>query len=171
MTKSTLLTPPGSPPQPTSQQDPSNCGQDNENQSVSPQRIRKRDRFIKMFRSSSSKPKATSSQSASSKSTAKDDSTACALHLSPVGSPESVEIEHVVSSTAVESTPFETRPLSPLTRPRLDVFPQNVRAPTVCITLPTFGARIETTPQLALCIDLLSKASDNVDRQDGPFKD
>jgi hypothetical protein len=34
------------------------------------------------------------------------------------------------------------------------------------ITLPKFGARIETTPQLASCIDLLSKASDTVDQQD-----
>jgi hypothetical protein len=32
------------------------------------------------------------------------------------------------------------------------------------ITLPKFGARIETTPQLALCIDLLSMAGDTVDQ-------
>ncbi|KAG0288952.1 hypothetical protein BGZ96_007353, partial [Linnemannia gamsii] len=175
MTKTTLSTPPGPPLQPASQQSQTNSGQDDDSQSDSSQRIRKRYRFTKMSRSSSSKPKATNPQSTSSKATVKDDLTASAEESahrpSTDGSLESVEIEHVVSSTAVMGTSSDARLPPPLIRPHLDVFPQNVRAPTVSITLPDFGARIETTPQLALCIGLLSKAGDIVDQQHDPFQD
>ncbi|KAG0271789.1 hypothetical protein BGZ96_005627, partial [Linnemannia gamsii] len=166
MTKITLTNPPDPPPQPASQP-----GQPNGNQSISSQRIRKWDSFTKMFRSSSSKPKATNSQSTSSESTVKDDSTARGHRISNAGSPESVDIDHVVSSTAVKSAPSDARPTSLLTKPRLDVFQQNVRAPTVYTTPPKFGTRIETTPQLALCIGLLSKADEIVDEQDDHFQD
>ncbi|KAG0288833.1 hypothetical protein BGZ96_007432, partial [Linnemannia gamsii] len=168
MTKATHSTPPGPPPQPASQQGQPNSGQDADDQSVSSQRMRKRDKFVNVFRS---KPKATSPQSTSSKSTVKDESTTSAHRLSTVVGPGSVDIDHVVSSTAVKNTPSYVRSPSPLTRPRLDVFPQNVRAPTVHITLPKFGTRIESTPQLALCIGLLSKAGDTVDQQDDPLQD
>ncbi|KAG0284372.1 hypothetical protein BGZ96_011264 [Linnemannia gamsii] len=175
MTKTTLSTPPSPPPQLASQQGEPNSGQDVNNQSVSVQPIRKRDRFSNMFQSSSSKLKATNFQSTSSKSTANGDSTVSAdesaHRLSTVGGLDSVDIDHVVHSTAVKSIPSDTHAPSQLTRPRLDMFPQNVSAPAVCITLPKFGARIESTPQLALCIGLLSKADDTVNQQDSPYQE
>ncbi|KAG0284182.1 hypothetical protein BGZ96_011461, partial [Linnemannia gamsii] len=175
MTKTTPSTPPGLPPRPTSQQGQTNSGQDGDNQSVSSQRIRKRDRLFNMFHSSSSKPKATNSQRTSSKSTVSDDpivSTEESAHQLPtVGSPQIVDIDNVVSTTAVKCTPSDAHPPSTPIRPRLDVFSQNVRAPAVRITLPKFGARIDTTPQLALCIGLLSKVGDTVDQQDDPLQD
>ncbi|KAG0282449.1 hypothetical protein BGZ96_000467, partial [Linnemannia gamsii] len=173
MIKTTQLAPPpGLPPQSASQQGRPNRAQDDDNQSVPPQRIRKKNRFLNMLCwSPSSKSKAANPQSAKSKSAVKGDSTASGHRLLTGGSPKSVDIDHVVSITAVKTTPSDARPPSLLTRPRLDVFPQNVRVPTVRITLPKFGARIETTPQLALCIGLLSKVNDTVDQQDGPFRD
>ncbi|KAG0284717.1 hypothetical protein BGZ96_010942, partial [Linnemannia gamsii] len=162
MTKTTLSTPTSPPTRPASQQDQPNSGQDDDNQSVSSQRIRKRDKFLNMFRSTSSNPKATNSHCTSFKSTVNDDSTVSTEgfthRLSTVGIPQTVNIDHVVSSTTVRSTPSDVQLSSSLTRPHLDVFAQNVRAPAVRITLPKFWARIETTPQLALCIGLLSKA-------------
>ncbi|KAG0284256.1 hypothetical protein BGZ96_011355, partial [Linnemannia gamsii] len=86
MTKTAHSTPPGQPPQLASQQGQLSSGQDGDNQSVSSQRIRKRVRYNNMLRSSSSKPKATNSQSKSSKSTANDDSTTSAHCSSTVGS-------------------------------------------------------------------------------------
>jgi WD40 repeat protein len=82
-----------------------------------------------------------------------------------------VDIEHVVSTTDVKSTSSDVHsPYSP-TIPRLDMFPHNIKAPSALITLPKFGARIETTPQLALCIGLLSMACDTVDQQNGQQHD
>ncbi|KAG0274245.1 hypothetical protein BGZ96_004422, partial [Linnemannia gamsii] len=171
MTKASHSTPPGPPPHPASQQGQLNSGQDDDNQSISSQRIRKRVRFVNMFRSSSSKPKATNSQKTSSKRTIKNDSTASAHRLSTVGGPRSVDDDGVVSSTAVKSPPSDARSTSLLAKPRLDVFPLNLRAPTVRVTLPKFGSRIETTPQLALCIGLLSKAGDTVNQQQDSVQD
>ncbi|KAG0305496.1 hypothetical protein BGZ97_001093, partial [Linnemannia gamsii] len=174
MTKATLSSPSG-PPHPTSRQGQPNTGQNGDNQPVSSQQIRKGSKFFDFFRSSKPKPKATNSQSVSSKTIVKHVSTASAKvsthRLSTVSSPKGVDIDHVVSTTAVKSAPSDAHPPSPPTRPRLDVFPQNVGASSVRITLPKFGARIETTPQLALCIGLLSKVDDIVDQQDNPFQD
>ncbi|KAG0302775.1 hypothetical protein BGZ97_002183, partial [Linnemannia gamsii] len=158
MTKRKLSSPSGPCPQPVSHQGHPNAGRDgdDDDQSVSSQSIRKGDRSVNMFRPSSQKPKATNSTSTSPRSTITGTSASTKVathHLSGVGTPGSVDIGHVVSTTAEKTTPS-----APLATPRLDVFPRNVRAPSVCITLPKFGARIETTPQLALCIGLLSKA-------------
>ncbi|KAG0200185.1 hypothetical protein BGX33_011159, partial [Mortierella sp. NVP41] len=67
----------------------------------------------------------------------------------------SAEVEQAVSDTAVKSLDMKPLPPIPPTKLRLDVFPQNVNKPTVRIHLPEFRARIDTTPQLALCIGLL----------------
>ncbi|KAG0283681.1 hypothetical protein BGZ96_011943, partial [Linnemannia gamsii] len=142
MIKATHSNPPGPPPQPASQQSQPNSSQDDDNQSFSSQQIRKRDWALNVFRSLRSKPKSTNPQSTGSKSTVKNESTASAHRLSTIGGPGSIDIDHVVSNTAVKNTPSDVRSPSPLTRPRLDVFPQNVRAPAVHITLPKFGARI-----------------------------
>ncbi|KAG0282669.1 hypothetical protein BGZ97_008887, partial [Linnemannia gamsii] len=174
MTKAMLSSTSG-PPHPTSHQGQPNAGQGGDNQSVSSERIHKGNKFISMFRSFRQKTKATSSQSTRSKSTVKDDSTASAkqsAHLfSTAGNPESIGIDHVVSTIAVKSAPSDVHLPSPPTRPLLNVFPQNVTAPSMHITLPKLGARIETTPQLALCISLLSKTGDTVSQKDDPSQD
>ncbi|KAG0271070.1 hypothetical protein BGZ96_005984, partial [Linnemannia gamsii] len=175
MNKTTLSTPPGPPHQLASQQGQPNSGQDDDNQSISSQRIRKRDMFANMLHSSSSKPQATNSHSTSSKPTINDDSTVSTVEsahrLSTFNNPESVDIDHVVSTTAVKCTPSDAHLPSPLTKPRMNVFAQNVRAPTVRITLPKFGVRIESTPQLALCLGLLSNIGDTIDQNDDPLQD
>ncbi|KAG0273325.1 hypothetical protein BGZ96_004900, partial [Linnemannia gamsii] len=102
MTKATNSTPPDPSPQPASQQGQPNSSQDADNQSVSSQRMRKRDKFVNMFRS---KPKATNPQSNDSKSSVQDESPASTHCLSTVGGPGSVDIDHVVSITAVKNTP------------------------------------------------------------------
>ncbi|KAG0310063.1 hypothetical protein BGZ97_012818, partial [Linnemannia gamsii] len=175
MTKTIISLPSGPPPRPAAHQGQLNAGQNDDNQSVSSKKFLKKNKFFNFFRPSNSKPKTTNSQSASSKPIVKNDSTASttesAHRPSTVSSPKSVDIDHVVSSTTVKSTLSNVCSPSPPTIPRLDVFPQNIKAPTVRITLPKFGSRIETTPQLALCISLLSKAGDAVDQQNDAFQD
>ncbi|KAF9103974.1 hypothetical protein BGX30_009111, partial [Mortierella sp. GBA39] len=51
------------------------------------------------------------------------------------------------------------------TKPRLDVFSQNVDKPAFRIALPESGALIDNTPQLALCIGLLPNDSDTVNQE------
>ncbi|KAG0279517.1 hypothetical protein BGZ97_009565, partial [Linnemannia gamsii] len=174
MNKAPLSSPSG-PPHSTSHQGQPNARQHDDNQLVFPQRIRKIDRFMNMFRSSSQKRKAKNSQITNSKSTVKDDLTARAKESthrpSTVISPGSVGINLVVPTTDVKSTPSDVHSPFPPARSRLDVFTQNVRAPTMRITLPKSGARIETSAQLALCMGLLSKAGGSVDQRDDPFQD
>ncbi|KAG9061246.1 hypothetical protein KI688_007584 [Linnemannia hyalina] len=123
-----------------------------------------------------------------------------AHHLSTVSTPESIGIEQAVVETAVMSSPSDVRhsfgstsgidsidhaesatvvkgpsfnvlPSKSLTKPSLDVFSQNVNAPAVRIPFPTFGARIDTTPQLAMCIGLLSEVHNTIDQQQDPSQD
>ncbi|KAF9119410.1 hypothetical protein BGW39_000326, partial [Mortierella sp. 14UC] len=150
------------------------------------QHIRKRDKFLNLFRSSSPKPKV-KAQSAKPKdvkraSTAGSDTTRL-HHLSTVSTmasiigtatesaQSSVEIEHVVTSTAVKSPASIVQPITLPTKPHLDVFLKNVNPSTVPVALPEIRTRINTTPQLALCIGLLLKDGDTVDQQEGQLQD
>ncbi|KAG9070423.1 hypothetical protein KI688_007959 [Linnemannia hyalina] len=174
MSMNSRSTPSGQPSQPLSPVRP-NAGHDDDNNSVSSQRIRKRDKIFNLFRSSSQEHKAKNTGSTSPKSSIKGASAASTElsvhHFSTVSTPESVDIEQAVSTTAVKSTPSIVHPSTLLTKPRLDVFSQNVNAPAVRIPLPAFGARIDTTPQLALCIGLLSKVHDAVGQRKDPSQD
>ncbi|KAG9070430.1 hypothetical protein KI688_007966 [Linnemannia hyalina] len=174
MSRNSHSIPSGPPSQLTSPSYP-HTGHNDDNNSISSQRIRKRDKFFAFFRSSSHERKAKNTDSTSPKSSIKGASVAStevsAHRLSIVSTPESVDIEQAVSTTAVKSTPSIVHPSTLLTKPRLDVFSQNVNAPAVRIPLPAFGARIDTTPQLALCIGLLSKVHDAVDQQQDPSQD
>ncbi|KAF9907950.1 hypothetical protein EC991_010390, partial [Linnemannia zychae] len=86
----------------------------------------------------------------------------------------SVEIEHAVISTAVKDPATNTKSSTPYTKPRLDVFNQNINPPSARVSVPEIRTRIDTTPQLALCIGLLNKYShtvDTVDLQKNPPQD
>ncbi|KAF9537685.1 hypothetical protein EC957_007805, partial [Mortierella hygrophila] len=173
MSRNSHSTPSGPPSQPVSPSYP-NTGHDGDNSSIPSQPIRKRDKFFAYFKSSSHERKAKNTSTISPKSSIKGASTASteasAHRLSIVSTPESFDIEQAVA-TAVKSTPSIVHPSTLLTKPRLDVFSQNVNAPAMRIPLPEFGARIDTTPQLALCIGLLDKAHDVVDHQEDPSQD
>ncbi|KAG0297331.1 hypothetical protein BGZ96_006895 [Linnemannia gamsii] len=99
--------------------------------------------------------------SSSSMSTV-NDLTGSAYHLSIVSSSENVD---------AKSPPSNEQAPALLAKTRLDVFLHNVNAPAVSISVPKFGVRIETTPQLALCIGLISKEGANVDRLEDPVLD
>ncbi|KAG9070428.1 hypothetical protein KI688_007964 [Linnemannia hyalina] len=174
MSRNSYSTPSGPPSQPVSPSYPSTRHND-DNSSISSQRIRKRDKFFAYFKSSNHERKAKNTDSISPKSSIKGASVAStevsAHRLSIVSTPESVDIEQAVATTIVNSTVSTVHPSTLLTKLRLDVFSQNVNAPAVRIPLPAFGARIDTTPQLALCIGLLSKVHDAVDQQQDPSQD
>ncbi|KAF9109094.1 hypothetical protein BGX30_008528, partial [Mortierella sp. GBA39] len=155
-----------------------------DNKSVSSQHVRKRDKLFGLFRLSTPKPKYKQSQSPKTSlnrfSTA---STEASLHrLSTVSTQysslieyevdfsSSVDIEHTVSITEVKSPASCAQPLDLPAIPRLDVFPENINAPVVLITLPDFGSRIDTTPQLALCLGLLHNDVDTIDQQEDPLQ-
>ncbi|KAF9536703.1 hypothetical protein EC957_009931, partial [Mortierella hygrophila] len=144
MSKNSHSAPSGPPSQPTSPNHPS-TGHYDDNNSVSPQRIRKQDKIFAFFRSSRQEHKAKNTGTTSPNSTELP-----AYRLSTVSTPESINIDYAVTITAVKSTPSVVHPSTLLTKPRLDVFSQNVNVPAVRIPLPEFGARIDTTPQLAL---------------------
>ncbi|KAF9121139.1 hypothetical protein BGX30_002763, partial [Mortierella sp. GBA39] len=151
-----------------------------DNKRVSSQRVRKRDKLFGLFRSSTPKPKDKQSQSSkTSLNRLSTTSTEASLHrLSTVSTQysgvneyeveisSSVDIEHTVSITEVKSPASCAQPSAQPAIPRLDIFPQNINPPVVLITLPKFGSRINTTPQLALCIGLLPKVSDTTNQQE-----
>ncbi|KAF9145812.1 hypothetical protein BGX30_006584 [Mortierella sp. GBA39] len=127
-----------------------------DNKSVSSQSARKLDKIFNLFRSSNSESKVKQSQS-----------TKATLHqLSTVSAEYMVDINHAVSTAEVKSPASNDQSSALSAIPRLDVFPQNISPPVVFITLPNFGDRIDTTPQLALCIGLLLKIGDPINQQE-----
>ncbi|KAF9278919.1 hypothetical protein BGZ88_000279, partial [Linnemannia elongata] len=127
-----------------------------DNKSLSTQHVRKRDKIFTFFRSSSSKAKVKQSQS-----------TKATLHrLSTVSTQYSGDIEHEVLTTEVKSPASIFQPSALTADSRITVFSENVRPPVILIALPEFGARIDSTPQLALCIGLLPKGSDPINQEE-----
>ncbi|KAG0064043.1 hypothetical protein BGZ89_009415, partial [Linnemannia elongata] len=167
---------------------------DADNKSASFQPVRKRDKIFNLFRPSSSERKIKQAQSTSSKAAANQLSTASTKtalnHLTTdstqysgdkehevsgitntdnavsrsVDIEDAVGIEHAVSTTKVKSRVADVQPPALPSKPTVAVFSQNVDAPVVFITLPEFGSRIDTTPQLALCIGLLANGSDLINQ-------
>ncbi|KAF9536234.1 hypothetical protein EC957_011898, partial [Mortierella hygrophila] len=155
-----------------------------DNKSVSSQRVCKRDKLFGFFRSSTPNPKDKQLQSPkTSVNRLSTTSTEASLHrLSTVSTQYSGDIEyevdisgtanseHVVSTTAAKSLASKAEPSALSAIPRLDVFPQNINPPVVFIALPDFGSRIDTTPQLALCLGLLPNSVDTIDQQKDPLQ-
>ncbi|KAG9070354.1 hypothetical protein KI688_009691 [Linnemannia hyalina] len=77
-----------------------------------------------------------------------------------------IDIDLAVSISEVKSPASCAQPSVLTAIPRLDVFSQNIKPPAILITLPEFGSRIDTTPQLALCIALLPKVGDPLNQQE-----
>ncbi|KAF8928988.1 hypothetical protein BGZ47_001328 [Haplosporangium gracile] len=170
MTKDTRPAPRGPPPHPGSHQSLPDAEYDDDSTSVSSQQIRKRDRFFNLFRSSNTEPKVKDLQSMPPKSTVKESlatSTKKSIPRPSIGdTKDSVNIDHTISSIADRTPPSNIQSPTLLKKPRLNFFSQNVKAPAVDISLPEFGARIDTTPQLALSIGLLAKDHDTVHKED-----
>ncbi|KAG0280977.1 hypothetical protein BGZ95_007652 [Linnemannia exigua] len=83
----------------------------------------------------------------------------------------STETERAVSSTAVKDRASRPRPLPLKVKPCMDIFRQNIDRPVVHVPLPKPLTRIETTPQLALCLRLLNEDGDNVKQHEEFFQD
>ncbi|KAG0269409.1 hypothetical protein BGZ95_002094, partial [Linnemannia exigua] len=163
-----------SPTQPG--QDPvvlGDAGGDDDNKSGSSQYVRKRNRFMNLFGSSNPEPKVKAkSQNSSPKVTAhhlSTTSTNASVHrLSTVSIHYSIETEYEVTSTAVQNPVSKPDPLTMSSNLRMDIFTKNVSKPAIPVSLPEFGARISTTPQLVLCLRMLPKDGDAGEQQPNP---
>ncbi|KAG0294754.1 hypothetical protein BGZ96_000508 [Linnemannia gamsii] len=98
-----------------------------------------------------------------------DDSTNSSdYRLSSVDSEDTEEAKHALSRTF--KSPYSNDRLpARSTIPRMDIFPQNIRPTAVRIDLPKLYARIDSTPQLALCMSLLHKRYNAVNQQEALF--
>ncbi|KAK5823087.1 hypothetical protein F5H01DRAFT_409988 [Linnemannia elongata] len=102
----------------------------------------------RLFRSSTSESKVKQSQS--TKTTLH--------HLSTPSAECDVDIVHAVSTTEVKNLAPKAQPSALPTVPRLNIFPENISPPVGPVSLPEIGSRFDTTPQLALCLGLISNA-------------
>ncbi|KAF9901755.1 hypothetical protein EC991_005729 [Linnemannia zychae] len=145
------------------------------------QQDRKRGGFLGLFRSSSSDAKVKSQggapKDAKQATTAGPDSSrlhrlsivstnAGIAHTITESTQSSVEIEHVVASTAIKDSAANVESSTLRTKPCLDVFQQNIDPPSVRVPLPEIHTRISATPQLALCMGLLPKNGSTIDQQE-----
>ncbi|KAG0304568.1 hypothetical protein BGZ97_001423, partial [Linnemannia gamsii] len=126
-----------------------------DNESASSNPVRKQNKIFTLFRSSSSESKVKKSQS--TKTTLH--------HLSTVSTDYSVDIDHAVSTTEVKSPAFNVYPSVLPTAPRPNIFPENMSPPVGLVSLPEIGSRIDTTPQLALCLGFLPKCNDTINQE------
>ncbi|KAF9124794.1 hypothetical protein BGW39_007879, partial [Mortierella sp. 14UC] len=82
----------------------------------------------------------------------------------------SINTEHVVSSTAVKDPASRGRPLPLPVKYCLDVFRQNVDRPVTLVALPELRSRMETTLQFSLCLGLLNKDDGQVNQEQDPLQ-
>ncbi|KAG0042330.1 hypothetical protein BGZ90_009431, partial [Linnemannia elongata] len=165
-------------------------GDDTENKPISSQHVRKRDKIYNFFRSPSSERKVEKAQSSGPTvgvNRLSTSSTEATLHhLSTVSTRDSGEIEHEVFGSLdiefkvsrrsdMEHVVSTTEAMSPVSNVQasalsakltVTVFSENINPPVVPITLPEFGSRIKTTPQLALCIGLLANGGKPINREE-----
>ncbi|KAG0374448.1 hypothetical protein BGX24_010398, partial [Mortierella sp. AD032] len=135
----------------------------------------KRDKFLGLFPSSSSEPKVkVKPQNSNPKVAAQrlpTTSTNTSVRgISTVSTHDNIETEHSVVRTAIQDPVSKREPSALSTEPCKDTFMQNVDKPTIAVSLPGFGTRISTTPQLALCIGLLPKDDNAGEQQPTPSK-
>ncbi|CAO3565224.1 unnamed protein product [Mortierella alpina] len=127
---------------PSSQQD--SLSSDGDNHPLSPQKPRKRDKLLNIFRSPKHKDQVK----------VEDDHSKTKVHNGRASSTDSASVVASLKVRGSESAPPLT---SCASKTRIQVFSENVSRTTTGITLPTVDARIDRTFQLALCITLLSK--------------
>ncbi|KAF9156173.1 hypothetical protein BG015_006909 [Linnemannia schmuckeri] len=157
MTKDSHSYPSGSPPKPSPAQGSSRAKQVGDDKSVDSLHIRKTDHFLKSLRSSNAEPKI-NFQNSNPEPTIH--------HASSVSTnTNSVEIKYAVSATVVRNLASDVQPLTVSNKSRTNIFAQNIDKHFVRTVLPDIGARIDTTPQLALCLGLLSKDDSTTGQQ------
>ncbi|KAK5822874.1 hypothetical protein F5H01DRAFT_411085 [Linnemannia elongata] len=155
-----------------------------DNKSVSSQHVSKRLTLSNVFRPTSSEPKVKQAQSFIPHATVNQlytvTTNSALLYQSTVSTQyygemehevsSNVDIEHAVSTTEIKKPASNAQASALLAKSRVAIFSQNVNPPVILITLPKFGSRITTTPQLALCIDLLREVSDPINQEENSSK-
>ncbi|KAG0273751.1 hypothetical protein BGZ95_010467, partial [Linnemannia exigua] len=141
-----------------------------DHKSVSSRGIRKHDRFLSLFRSTSAEPKVNVKPQNSSPKVAahrlSTTSTTASVHrISTVTTHDNIEIEHAVINTAVQSPVTKPDPSTLSIEPFRDIFTRNIDKPAVRDPFPALGTRINTNPQPALSLDLLLKYGDATEPQ------
>ncbi|KAG0044300.1 hypothetical protein BGZ90_008813, partial [Linnemannia elongata] len=126
--------------------------------SASSQHVPKRGKIFNLFRSSNSESKVKQSQSTK----------ATLHHLSTASAECDVDIVYAVSTTEVKNLAPNAQPSALPTAPRLNIFPENISPPVGPVSLPEIGSRFDTTPQLALCLGLISNGIDIAGQQEDP---
>ncbi|CAO3565255.1 unnamed protein product [Mortierella alpina] len=117
---------------------------DGDNHSLSPQKPRKRDKLLNIFRSPKHKDQVK----------VEDDHSETKVHHGRASSTNSASVVASLKVSGSESAPPLT---SCASKTRIQVFPENVSRTTTGITLPSLDTRIDRSSQLALCITLLLK--------------
>ncbi|KAK3829748.1 MAG: hypothetical protein J3R72DRAFT_426042 [Linnemannia gamsii] len=120
------------------------AGGDDDDKSVSSLRVRKRDKFLGLFRSSSSEPKVkVKPQNSNPKVAAQrlptTSTNASVRGISTVSTNDNIDTKHPVVRIAVQSPVSKPEPSALSTEPCKDTFMQNVDKPTVLVSLPEFG--------------------------------
>ncbi|KAF9555622.1 hypothetical protein EC968_008798, partial [Mortierella alpina] len=115
--------------------------------SISSQHMRKRDKFLSMFRSN--KPDAHATTLMARPKAKAHDTNSVSIKAGEYYSSDNSSV--AVSSSELTQSTIEG------TKVRLDAFSTNAAKPAVRVVVPKFGARIDNTPQLALCSRLLPK--------------
>ncbi|CAO3565462.1 unnamed protein product [Mortierella alpina] len=117
---------------------------DGDNHSLAPQKPRKRDKFLSIFRSTKHEDKAK----------VEDRHSEAKI---PHGRAASADNASAVTGLKVGSSETASQHTRSAGQARCSVFTENVSRTTTGITLSTIDARIDRTSQLALCITLLPK--------------
>ncbi|KAG0276254.1 hypothetical protein BGZ96_003395, partial [Linnemannia gamsii] len=144
-----------------------------DDKSISSLRIRKRVKFMNLFRSSSPEPKVkvkplSPRHKVAAYHLSNSSANASVHRLSTFSTHDHSETEHAVTSTVVRNS-FSKPETSTLSiEPCRDIFTQNIAKPSVLVSLPELGTRISNTPQLVLCIGLLPKDNDAGEQQPNP---
>ncbi|KAF9946537.1 hypothetical protein BGZ72_000238, partial [Mortierella alpina] len=119
---------------------------DGDNRSISSQGPRKRDKFLSFFRSPKPEGKDTTGASGPN------------IHDTPTLVTKAEAVHNAGSSIKVTSAAARIESTADMTMTCSNIFPRNLTRPSSGIELPKPGARIDTTPQLALCGGLLNSA-------------
>ncbi|KAG9063935.1 hypothetical protein KI688_004049 [Linnemannia hyalina] len=136
---------------------------DAEDKSIPSPRNRKRDFIPNLIRSLIPEPKGKpqrESPKAHIRRHSTDSTHNSDIPFPSVGTNKTIGIERAVASTVIKDWDPNVQPPALSTKPRTDVFSHNVSAPAFRISLPKLYARVNSTPQLALCIGLLRAESD-----------
>ncbi|KAF9949526.1 hypothetical protein BGZ70_001722 [Mortierella alpina] len=123
-------------------------GQHGVDQSAVAQHMKKRNKFFSMFRSGKPEMRAKPSAAAPQAKVHQSDAISSKVENHP---------NRASSNIAIISSEERILPAAEA-KVRLDIFSMNVTRPVTTIAVPKFGARIDNTPQLALCSSLVLRS-------------